>query len=421
MIRKLRFRLVLASMLSLFAVLAVIMGGLNGMNYQRIVKDSDGVLALLGENDGAFPSIDEDYKWPEPGPGYRSRELPFEMRFFSVLIGADGEVLETDTERIAAVDGEAARDLALGVYRSGRTKGFQGIYRYLRCDAPDGSVRIIFLDCGRLLAQFNSVVRRSVIISAIGLTAVFLLILLLSGRIVRPISRSYEKQKRFISDAGHEIKTPLTIIDADAEILEMDYGDNEWLADIRQQTERMAGLTNDLIFLSRMEEQEQATMIEFPLSDVVGEAAASFQALALKHDKRIETDVEPMLSMVGNEKQIRQLVGILLDNALKYSDDQATIKLSLKRQSKTLRLTVENTVESVSRETLDNMFERFYRGDPSRNSQTRGYGIGLSIARAVVEAHRGKIAAECPDGHTVAVTATFPTTASDRKARRTLE
>ena len=407
MIRKLRTRLVLASMLSLIAVLGVIMGGLNLMNYQRIVRDADGVLALLGENGGKFPRIDDNYKWPERGPRYRSRELPFEMRYFSVLLDGDGNVLDTRTDRIAAVGAEAARDYARAVFESGGTKGFQGIYRYLRRDEAEG-VRIIFLDCGRLLTQFHSVLGRSVLISAIGLAAVFLLIALLSARIVRPIARSYEKQRRFISDAGHEIRTPITIIDADAEILEMDLGDNEWLSDIRQQTARLAELTNDLIFLSRMEEQEQATMIEFPLSDVVSETAASFQALALTRGKTFVMDVAPMLSMVGNEKQIGQLVSILLDNAIKYSDEAGEIRLSLKKQNKSIRLSVENTVEAISKEVMDNMFERFYRGDASRNSGTKGYGIGLSIAKAVVEAHRGKITAESADGRRVTITAVFP-------------
>ena len=407
MIRKLRTRLVLASMLSLIAVLGVIMGGLNLMNYQRIVRDSDGVLALLGENGGQFPRIDDNYKWPERGPRYRSRELPFEMRYFSVLLDGDGNVLDTRTDRIAAVGAEAARDYARAVFESGGTKGFQGIYRYLRRDEAEG-VRIIFLDCGRLLTQFHSVLGRSVLISAIGLAAVFLLIALLSARIVRPIARSYEKQRRFISDAGHEIRTPITIIDADAEILEMDLGDNEWLSDIRQQTARLAELTNDLIFLSRMEEQEQATMIEFPLSDVVSETAASFQALALTRGKTFVMDVAPMLSMVGNEKQIGQLVSILLDNAIKYSDEAGEIRLSLKKQNKSIRLAVENTVEAISKEVMDNMFERFYRGDASRNSGTKGNGIGLSIAKAVVEAHRGKITAESADGRKVTITAVFP-------------
>ena len=415
MIRKLRFRLVFVSMLSLIVVLAVIMGGLNVLNYRRIVNDADGVLALLRDNGGSFPKIDEDFNWPAPGPRYRSPELPFEMRFFSVLLDGSGAVMETDTERIAAVDADEAQRYAREIWTSGKDSGFRGIYRYARYAVEGGETRIIFLDCGRSLAQFRNVLRRSALISAIGLTAVFLLIVLLSGRIVRPISRSYEKQKRFISDAGHEIRTPITIIDADAEILEMDYGENEWLTDIRQQAARMADLTNDLIFLSRMEEQEKVMMIDFPLSDVVSETAVSFQALAMTQEKRFEMDVEPMLSMNGNEKQIRQLVSILLDNAIKYSDNHGQIRLSLQKRNRVIYLVVENTADSISKELIDNMFERFYRGDPSHNSATKGYGIGLSIAKAVVDAHKGRISAEGVDERTMKITAAFPTGQAERR------
>ena len=407
MIRKLRFRLVLASMFSLLLVLGVIMGGLNVINYTRLVRDADIVLALLGENGGTFPTIDENYEWPAPTPNYRSKELPFEMRFFTVLLDGEGNAIGANTSHIAAVDSDSALRYALEVMQRGKPSGFCGIYRFMCRDTDDGQ-QVIFLDCGRTLAQFHNVLKRSAIISAAGLLTVFLLIALLSERIVRPISRSYDKQKRFISDAGHEIRTPITIIDADTEILEMDLGENEWVADIRQQATRLADLTNDLIFLSRMEEQEKSTMIEFPLSDVVNETAASFMALARTREKPLELDIEPMLSIYGNEKQIRQLVSILLDNAIKYSDSHGRIRLTLKKLNRSIRLTVDNTVESISRETLENMFERFYRGDPSRNSSTRGYGIGLSIAKAVVSAHRGRIVAESKDGKSLSIIVTLP-------------
>lgn len=407
MIRALRFRLVLVSMLSLVLVLGVIMGGLNFLNYRRIVQDADGVLSLLRDNGGSFPSVDEAYEWPRHGPRYRSAELPFEMRFFSAVLDGEGTVLSTDTARIAAVDPATAAEYAAQVWARGRTAGFSGIYRFLSCP-EDGGTRVLFLDCGRSLSVFRNVLARSVGISAAGLATVFLLILLLSGRIVRPISQSYEKQRRFITDAGHEIRTPITIIDADAELVEMDCGPSEWLTDIRQQARRLAGLTNDLILLSRMEEPEKLTMIEFPLSDVVAETAASFQAPAMTGGKAFTVDVQPMLSFVGNEKNLRQLVSILLDNALKYSDEDGSIRLSLRRQGRSIVLEVENTVDSISRETIASMFDRFYRGDPSRSSRTRGYGIGLSIARAVVRAHRGRIAADSPDGKRLTVTVTLP-------------
>lgn len=205
-----------------------------------------------------------------------------------------------------------------------------------------------------------------------------------------------------------ELKTPLTIIDADAEVLEMDIGENEWLRDIQTQTKRLAELTNNLILLSRMEEQPQTEKIEFPLSDLAEETVETFQALAKTHSKHLTAHIQPMLSMRGDEKAICQLITILLDNAVKYSSEDGTIDLTLEKQKNTIRLTVRNTVESVSKKDLAHLFDRFYRADPSRNSQTRGYGLGLSIASAIVNSHRGKIWAATPDEKSFSITAAFP-------------
>ena len=220
---------------------------------------------------------------------------------------------------------------------------------------------------------------------------------------------SYEKQKRFITDAGHEIKTPITIIDADAEVLEMDLPGNEWLQDIRFQTKRLASLTNDLIFLSRMDEEHtQLQTIDFPLSDLVSETAQSFQSLAKTQKKEFVTDIEPLLTMNGDEKSLRQLVSILLDNALKYSPENGSITLSLHKAGKMIHLTVTNTVESLAKENLAYLFDRFYRTDQSRNSQTGGYGLGLSIAKAVVTAHKGKITATASDSSSLTLDVLLP-------------
>lgn len=165
--------------------------------------------------------------------------------------------------------------------------------------------------------------------------AVLILVIILSKRIVKPVIESYEKQKRFITDAGHEIKTPLTVIDADAEVLEMDCGDNEWLKDIRKQTAKLKDLTNNLIYLSRMEEnQDNVVMIDFPISDIVEETASSFQALAVTQEKTFDCEIEPMLTCYGNEQNIQRLLEILLDNALKYSNPGGHISVNLKKKRK---------------------------------------------------------------------------------------
>ena len=221
---------------------------------------------------------------------------------------------------------------------------------------------------------------------------------------------SYEKQKQFITDAGHEIKTPLTIIDADAEVLQADIGDNEWLEDIRAQTRRLAALTNDLIYLSKMEEADRKLqMIEFPFSDMVMETAQSFQALARTQEKSFLCQIQPMVPLCGDERALRQLVSILLDNALKYTGEGGSIRFTLQRQARVLHLEVWNTTrQPVSTGNLDMLFDRFYRMDRSRSSQTGGYGIGLSIAKAIVAAHKGKISAVSRDGKSLSIHVFLP-------------
>lgn len=243
----------------------------------------------------------------------------------------------------------------------------------------------------------------SVLLALFGLLSVLVLLLVLSRRIVRPVAESYEKQKQFITDAGHELKTPMTIISADADLAEMECGKNQWLADIRRQAQRLTGLTNDLIYLSRMEEEQpKLQLIDFPLSDVAEEMAHSFQALARRQGKDFTLQIQPMISFTGDEKAIRQLLSILLDNALKYSPAGGRLEVSLEKQGRTVLLAVSNTsAQPVECDKLPHLFDRFYRTDQSRSSQTGGYGLGLSIARSIVLAHRGKIRAESPDGRTL--------------------
>lgn len=414
MIKKLRFKLIAIAMLAMLLVLSVIITAVNGLNYRSIVEEADEILSVLDANGGEFPGKDGDGKTgkkdnprPHAEEGGMSVEVPYESRFFSVQVNPLGQVVTAETSHIKAVDDTEAARIARAVLQKGARKEFYGSYRYIVCDTPEGK-RVIFLDCTRSLKTFYRFLWSSLGISGAGLAAVFALILAMSSRIVRPVSESYEKQKRFITDAGHEIKTPITIIDADAEVLEMESGTNEWLQDIRTQSQRLRDLTDKLIYLSRMEEQMRLQTIDFPLSDMVTETAQSFKAVAIKQNKQLLPQVEPMLAFRGDPKAIRQLLSLLLDNALKYSPEGGTIRLSLKKQGKTVTLAVSNPTEELIKEDIPHLFDRFYRADKSRNSQTGGYGIGLSIARAVTQAHRGKITAVSPDGKSLTVTVTLP-------------
>ena len=423
MIKKLRRKLVAVAMLSLFIVLLIIIGTVNILNYTRMVDDAQRTINILKENDGSFPK-------PDMSPGHNkdmfkgmSPEAPYESRYFFVLMDANGNVSTIDTGKIAGTDTDEAAEYAARALESGRSAGFMGQYRFAVKDKDNGKL-IIFLYCGREISNFRSVLLISAGISLAGMLAVFLLLVFFSGRIVKPVSESYEKQKRFITDAGHEIKTPLTIIDADAQLVELDCGESEWLEDIKKQTKRLTALTNDLIYLAKMEEGQKNTVkIEFPLSDIVEETADSFRARAINEGKSLEINIQPGISYCGDEKAVRQLVSILVDNAVKYADGEGNIKVSLtgagtKRTdtskqaatakssgtSRSVKLEVYNTCEHIEAESVKHLFDRFYRAEQSHNSQTGGYGIGLSVAKAVVEAHRGKISAHTQDGKSLRIT-----------------
>ena len=429
MIRKLRIKFIVMAMVAVFVLLGIVIAGMNVVNYQTVVQEEKETLEFLGRNKGKFPGMKmddaEEFKdqeaWPEEKDGEipddgrieefeedekrrffengMNPETPYESRFFSVLLNDDGTVQMTDVRRIASVTEETAEEYAQQVFSGEKDQGFIGDYLYLRVKDEDG-VRITFLDCGRKLESARRFLLISLIASAVGYVLFFFVIFFYSKRITKPVAESYEKQKQFITDAGHEIKTPLAIIKADADVLEMDYEDNEWVKDIQHQTERLTSLTNDLVSLARMEEGKSAvTFSEFPLSETVEEECSAYLMLAQSGGKQILSEIQPALFLNGDEKAIRRLVNIFLDNAMKYSPENSEIKVSLKKTGKQIRFSVLNqTKEPVNRDNLDRMFDRFYRMDASRNSETGGHGIGLSMAKAITEAHGGKISASSEDG-----------------------
>lgn len=409
MIRKLRFKLILAAMLSLFLVLFAIMLIVSVISYRNIIRNADEVLSLLAENNGNFPDMEDYYQDSSPSNSrLDSLELPYESRYFTVRLTEDGEVIRSDMGNIAAVDSETAAEFAQSVLDGRKTGGFIGDYRYM-VSSGDSEITILFLDCGGDLSTWKTLVLTCSVVSAAGLAAVFLLLLFLSGRIVKPFAENHEKQRRFITDAGHELKTPLAIISADMEILEADFGENEWISDVQAQTKRLTELTNNLITLSRMDEETAGlTRTEVPLSELAEEAIRSFRGPARTQEKILCEEIEPGITLSGDEKALRQLISVLLDNAMKYSDPGGRITITLDRQKNQIRLRVYNTTEFISREHLKHLFDRFYRTDQSRNSETGGYGLGLSIAAAAVSSHKGKISASTEDEKSLLITVLLP-------------
>lgn len=407
MIRNLKIKFIALALTALFVLLAVMVTGMNLLNYKEVADEADTMLFLLSQNKGGFPDFREGPNdWLPPG---MSPEVPFQARFFSVLVSNSGEIIHAETSRIFAIDSETASRYAQDIVQKGSSRGFMGNYRYMSVSEKPGT-RITFLDCGRELDLYHNFILFSIGMSLLGYVVTAIVVCFFAGKFIRPVAESYEKQKRFITDAGHEIRTPLTIISANVDLLKMDMGENQCLEDIGNQAKRLAELTNDLVCLARMEESANMTrMIAFPVSEIILDAAAPFRTLAQTQNKEFVCQVQPMLSMCGNDKMISQLVSILLDNALKYSLKGSRILLTFGKQGRRLILTVSNpSALPVTDENLRHVFERFYRTDPSRNSETGGYGIGLSMARAIVTAHGGKISAGSSDGKSFLVTAVFP-------------
>ncbi len=424
MIRKLRKKFIAAAIAAVFLVLLILIGAINALNYRNLISEADGTLQILSENGGSFPRQmfrEQDrpsglqpaqQEWRgDPFGGRRGGfgELAYQTRFFTAGFDDDGTLLRIGLDNLASLTEEEASLLARNVFTTGRARGFAEAYRYCRIQ-NDGETLLLFLNCERELSTFRDSLYASAGISLLGILAVFLLLLLFSGRIVRPIAESYEKQKRFITDAGHELKTPITIIRADADVLQSELDeDNEWITDIHRQTVRLAALTEDLIYLSRMEEEHPALQMEtFSLSELVEETAQSFQAPALAKGRTFRASVAPGLKVHGDEKALAKLVSILLDNAMKYSPDGGFVHLTLEESGRNVRLVVKNSSAPMEKGNADRLFERFAREDLSRNSESGGFGLGLAIAKAITEAHEGNIHAHSEDGLSLTMTAELP-------------
>lgn len=418
MIARLRRKFVLVAMLSVALVLTGIMAAVNAANYLGVQESADARLRLLAEGDGTFPAgFGEDMRGREAGgtqappPDGLSPETPFETRFFTVTLTADGAVEAVDTDRIAAVSRSDAESWAQELARAGRTAGFHGSYRFLAVAgaADDGSTMYIFLDCSRDLASFWSFLTTSAGMSALGLALVFAISLGLSRVAVRPIEVAYERQKRFITDASHEIKTPLSVIDAANEVIEIEHGEDEWTRSIHGQVARLSSLTERLVMLARMDETGGRLPMEtVGLSELVLRGAAAAEPVIEARGHRLAVDVEPGISCRGNAAALEQALELLLDNAGRYASAGSEVRLSLRAAGRGAELAVENDCDELPAGDLDRLFERFYRPDRSRSSATGGTGVGLSVVRAVAEAHRGTAAAERRGEHRIAFLVRLP-------------
>ena len=405
MIRKMQRQFVVIAVGAVALLLAVFLLALNLVNLRTTVANVCSTARMIAERGGQLRET------TEPETEELTAEAPFRLRYFSVRVAADGSA-RAELSHIASVDAEQAvgwaRQLmpprrAEGVVRRGRL-----FYAYHREDRETGSL-IVFLDCTAEMRANLQLRRHSVIFGLLTLLLFAAVIALLSGRVVEPFQRSMQSQEQFITNAGHELKTPLAIISADTEFLEMTAGESEWTESIRNQVARMTALVNRLIRLAKLSEREKVELEELDLGGIVKETAEAFAPLSAQQGKEIRCETEDNVRGFATRDGYAELVSILLDNAVKYCDEAGEIVLTLKRRGRAhgSQLRVTNPYAEGAGLDMSRFFDRFYRADESHSSLRKGYGIGLSMAEGLVREFHGRIAAEYRDG-VIAFVVTLP-------------
>lgn len=434
MLKKMRWHFILAAMAAVFIMLVVVLAGINVWNYHNTASHADqriqeiytfeagngtDAAGEMGPTAGASqnseippvnaantsnPPTGQTETLPPvfPGPGQeRDPEAPYTTRFFLVKLDENEEITKVSTDFIASVTQEEAEEYARNILNGKRKKGYYKNYRFQILSDNNGKI-VIFLNCSMELHSAWNVLLISCLMGIVCFFIVFLLVLLLSRRAMKPYIRNMERQKRFITDASHEIKTPLTSIATSVDVIEMEHGTDEWTDNIHKQTAKMSRMVADLVTLSRLDEENPfPEKIEFSLSDAVWEVAEPFASLAKAQGKAYTQRIEENLTLCGNPDSIRQLISILLDNALKYSDEHGSIRLDVYKVHGKTKIEVFNTCILEDTKNLSRLFDRFYRPDDSRSQKTGGTGIGLSIAQAVAEAYGGKIKVHSKDGKSI--------------------
>ena len=428
MLKKLRWKFIAAAMLSLLGVMAALLLSINLISTRYFTSLLDSELdqlerwtessQRLGSN---IPGISSDFSFNkkniygeiEPGAlrpqigAIRPSELPWgngnlPSSYFYVRFNSDGTIDEVNTDKITDVTYADAVEYAVDVTENEKTDGspessythsYKGSYKsYRYMISRRGEIKsVYFLSSGYVNYSLRMFRLISCLTAAGSCFLVFVLVVIFSGRAVRPVAESYEKQKRFITDAGHELKTPITIVSANNELMRMNYGPSEWADGTADQIKRMSELVGRLVELSRLDEEKPpVTRADFSLSDAVTDTSSAFYGAAERAGKSLELHIAPDVRYRGDEGAIRELNSILLDNAVKYCDIGGTIAIRLTGGRRPV-LTVSNPFKNVAGLELDKLFDRFYRADKARTGG--GYGLGLSIAKSIAAAHKADIRA----------------------------
>lgn len=326
--------------------------------------------------------------------------------FFIVMADTSGNFLASRNNDELTED--TAQKYINKILDSGSDTGTLNNFQFYRQDKDNGTL-LVFTDKSAELDMLNKLYRTTITIGALSFLALTAAAYFLSRQIIKPLKSAFEKQKQFVSDASHELKTPVTVISANADVLAGEIGENKWLTYIKSQTERMNILVNDLLNLTRLENNTSTDFIvtEFDLSKAIINTALPFECQAFENNKNFVVQVEDGISISGSEKHIKQMAAIFIDNALKYSKDGGTVKVTLERLGDKKVFSVFNTGQGIKEEDKDKIFERFFRSDESRNRATGGYGLGLAIAKSIIDKHKFKVHVENNEGSSICFVVTM--------------
>lgn len=390
MIKKLRKRFIMVTSFALLGVIGILIISINAINLYNNKSNLNNMMNFVFSNDGRIlinrPDIDNDMLHKNDN---MNKKNFFNTRFCVVNLDDNKEVQNIYSDRVVMFTENEIKDYIKYILEAKESEGWIDDYKY-KIGSVEGGYRIVIIDASAIKEANWSIFNISMSVGIISYLVVLLIVTLCSKRAIAPMLEGYEKQKQFITDASHELKTPLTIISANSEILEMTYGSDEWIEGIENQVEIMRDLVNNMVILSRMDEEKQEIIFkEFNISDAIYDTAMAFQGLCKNDNKELNLDIDVDIYVNGDESSLRQLISILLDNAVKYCDKDGVINVELKKEKQVV-LTVTNSYDNVKNIELDRLFDRFYRVDKSRTKKG-SYGLGLAIAQAIVNVHKGKI------------------------------
>ena len=343
-------------------------------------------------HDRPFPNREHGFK-----PDFDPQSPMFKLStFYTVAVSYDDEILKIENESQDVHTDDDLTNLALKIIDSEKLTGTEDNLTFYKVD-KDGYILVAFMDNTVINKNAMTLFRYTLIFGGVALILFFFLSVFLARKIVNPLEESYQKQKQFISDAGHELKTPVSVVSANAELLFREIGDNRWLQNIQYENERMGILVAELLQLARTENvTPQLEHIDF--SRLVAGESLPFESVAFEKGLILNSNITNNICVEGNSTQLKQIVSILLDNAIRYSKDKGEVYLTLTKEHGYAKLSVINKGDEIPTEQREQIFERFYRADTVRNSEDKHYGLGLAIAKAIVTSHKGHIEVQCFDG-----------------------